>query len=625
MAMAITNAFLSGESLDAYQRMGAHELSRGLWQFRIWAPHAQAVAIEGSFSNWQPVALAPDPEAAGLWAGTLAARRGALYKVVVTGADGQVREKIDPFAFAFEPKPGTAAVLMDIPTHHWQDKVWLKRRRHHPPYARPLSIYEVHLGSFMRPGGRYLTYREAIMDLLPYVKEQGYTHLEFMPLMEHPLDASWGYQLMGYFAPTSRFGPPEDFLALVDAAHQMGLGVIMDWVPGHFIQNTDALARYDGTAQFEYQEAHRAANERWGTLNFDLGSPPVQSFLLSSANFWLSWAHLDGLRVDAVSNMLYLDYDSGKDTTRNELGGCEDLAGIAFLKRLNTAIFAQHPDVLMIAEESSSYPGVTKPVADGWLGFNYKWNMGWMNDTLRYFAMDPYARQAHIDWLTFSFVYLFDEQFILPFSHDEVVHGKRSLMNKMPGDRYNQFANLRVMVTWLMTHPGKKLLFMGGEFGQYLEWRDWSALEWAALSDRLNRGMQTFTRTLAQLYRTLPALFEQYHVPAGLTVTIGDQADVLSYIRWGKKRGDAAVIVLNLLPEERRGFFVPVPTSSIYEVVLNSESLVFGGTWTRLQRRLKPTGKPLRGQPDSVRVTLPAMGALILVPHRVGGAGMNGK
>ncbi|WP_225048904.1 1,4-alpha-glucan branching protein GlgB [Lacticaseibacillus kribbianus] len=606
--------FDRGEDFQSYRRFGAHEQSPGRWHFLVWAPNAAGVAIVGDFSDWAPRALAP-LAATGCWEGTLEAAAGQLYKVQVTGADGTVTNKIDPFGFAFEKKPGTAAILTDLPAFDWQDQAWQAAARRHASRAKPVNIYELHLGSFKRhEDGGYLTYREAIREVIPYVRRMGYTHLELMPLMEHPLDASWGYQLMGYFAPTSRFGTPADFLAFVDAAHRAGLGVIMDWVPGHFIRNADALATFDGTPTFEYQDPHRADNVRWGTWNFDLGKTQVQSFLISSALFWLQHCHLDGLRVDAVSNMLYMDYDAGKEQDRNRDGGRENLEGRAFLERLNGVVAKASPEAWMIAEESSAYPKVTAPLEDGGLGFSAKWNMGWMNDTLRYFAMDPYARRDHINLLTFSFVYMHDERFILPFSHDEVVHGKKSLMHKMPGDRYNQFANLRVMFVWLMTHPGKKLLFMGSEWGQFLEWRDWSELEWRDLADPLNAAMQVFTRTLNKLYAKTPALWLDDKTDAGITVTIGDRQDVLSFIRHGARPEDDVIVVMNLLPEERQHFAVPVPRAGIYTVLLNTESQHFGGTWVRLQRTLHSRDKPANGQPATVDVVLPAMGALLIAP-----------
>jgi len=425
-----------------------------------------------------------------------------------------------------------------------------------------------------------------------------------LPLTEHLLDASWGYQTFGYFAATSRFGPPEDFLHFVDAAHVAGLGVIMDWVPGHFIKNTDTLARFDGTPTFEYQDPHRAENVRWGTWNFDLGKTQVQSFLISSAMFWLKEARLDGLRVDAVSNMLYMNYDAGKEADTNVFGGTENLEGTAFLKRLNTVVGAIVPKRLMIAEESSAYPQVTAPVAAGGLGFDYKWNMGWMNDTLAFFARDPDERGQHLNGLTFSFVYMFNEHFILPFSHDEVVHGKQSLMHKMPGDRYNQFASLRTMLVWLMTYPGKKLLFMGSEWGQFLEWRDYSALEWRDLDDPLNHKMQTFTQTLNRLYQEQPSLWTNDSA-TGIQITQADSPIGLSFSRLGEQATDATVVAFNFLPGEHQHFKVAVPYPGRYQVLLNTESAVFGGTWTAVDATYVAVD-------HEIEVVLPAMGALVL-------------
>ena len=609
--------FGRGEDYQSYRRFGAHLVSPGVWQFLVWAPHAAGVAVVGDFSDWEPVALTPIGET-GCWQGQHAGDVGQLYKFHITTQAGEVIEKIDPYAFAFEKKPGTAAKLCDLPQHEWHDATWQAQQKQQPIYSRPLNIYEMHLGSFQRhEDGSYLSYQELAKLVIPYVKQMGYTHIELMPLMEHLLDASWGYQLMGYFAATSRFGAPEDFLAFVDAAHKAGLGVIMDWVPGHFIRNTDTLAQFDGTPTFEYQDPHRADNVRWGTWNFDLGKTQVQSFLISSAMYWLDHCHLDGLRVDAVSNMLYMDYDAGKENDRNVNGGRDNLEGQAFLKKLNTSVFAAHPEALMIAEESSAFPKVSAPIDMGGLGFNYKWNMGWMNDTLKYFEMDPYARRDHLNLLTFSWVYTYDEQFVLPFSHDEVVHGKKSLMHKMPGDRYNQFANLRVMFVWLMTHPGKKLLFMGSEWGQFLEWRDYSALEWVDLDDPMNAAMQEFTKTLNKLYKKRPSLWVNDHDPSGMQVTKGDGPEQLAYIRKGETANDFTIVVLNLMPEEIQDYPIAVPASGDYEIVLNTESYHFGGTWRRLQRTLHTTGEPMDGQLDQVRVVLPAMSALLIAPKKI--------
>ncbi len=613
--------FNSGQDFQSYHRFGAHEVEPNKWSFLVWAPHAQAVNVIGDFNDWQDTSLQLLGET-GCWYGELNATKGQLYKYRIVSLTGATEEKIDPYGFEFELKPGSAARLVDVPQIDWHDQEWLARRSQWQPYHEPLSIYEVHLGSFIRddqagPNTGYLTYQAAIDQLIPYVKELGYTHIEFLPLLEHPLDASWGYQLMGYFAPTSRFGNAEDFLRLVDAAHQAGLGIIMDWVPGHFIKNADMLAQFDGSPTFEYTDPHRAENVRWGTWNFDLGKAQVQSFLISSAMYWLDQCHLDGLRVDAVSNMLYLDYDLGKEHDRNQFNNRDNLEGIAFLKQLNTQVFAKHPDVLMIAEESSAYPQVSAPVSTGGLGFNYKWNMGWMNDTLKFFEEDPLYRHDDLNLLTFAFMYMNNEQFVLPFSHDEVVHGKKSLMHKMPGDRYNQFANLRTMFVWQMTFPGKKLLFMGSEWGQFLEWRDWSGLEWRDLEDSTNQRMQNFTKTLNHLYLDRPSLWQQDHQPEGIDITIADEPDVLSYIRYGTKSNDFTVVALNLAPIQREPFRIPVPSLGTYDIILNTENIDFGGTWTKWQATLTAQAGANHGQPACVEVILPAMGALIIVPRHL--------
>jgi len=590
--------FNKGELFESYTWLGVHELAPGNWQAVVWAPHALAVSIVGDFNDWQGQPLQAMPQT-GMFLGTFNGKHGDHYKFAVTGPDGQTQLKVDPFGFAFEPKPGDAALLADVPVIAWHDQSWWHQA---DDSQRPMNIYEVHLGSFMRQAeGQYQTYAQMQHSLIDYAVAQGYTHIELLPLTEHLLDASWGYQSFGYFAPTSRFGTPADFLRFVDAAHVAGLGVIMDWVPGHFIKNTDVLYQFDGTPTFEYQDPHRAENVRWGTWNFDLGKTQVQSYLISSAMFWLKVAHLDGLRVDAVSNMLYMNYDAGKENDVNVFGGNENLEGTAFLKRL-TSIVGQLPEHrLLIAEESSAYPKVTAPVADGGLGFDYKWNMGWMNDTLTFFEREPAERAAHLRQLTFSFVYMGNEHFVLPLSHDEVVHGKKSLMHKMPGDRYNQFANLRLLMVWLMTFPGKKLLFMGSEWGQFLEWRDYSGLEWVDLADSLNHGMQVFTRTLNHLYLTEPGLWA---ADDAMTITQADSPVGLSFSR-GQSPANTVVVVFNFLPGEHQHLTVKVPYPGRYRVLVNTENQQFGGTWTK-------TAATYVAATDEIEVLLPALGALIL-------------
>ncbi|MFC6181414.1 1,4-alpha-glucan branching protein GlgB [Lactiplantibacillus daowaiensis] len=620
-AAAPSYLFNTGALFRSQDYFGCHWETAKQVSFRVWAPQATAVQVVGSFNDWQATTPMTMIGTTGIWTTTISGVKvGDLYKFQVTGADGQVHLKIDPFARQFEKKPGDAAVVIAPTEMAWHDSLWMARRKKSRPANRPINIYEVHLGSWRRHADdQYETYQELAAALIPYVKKMGYTHIELMPVMEHLLDASWGYQQLGYFAPTSRFGSQQDFLAFIDQCHRANLGVIVDWVPGHFIRNYDALYQYDGTPTFEYQDPDRANNRRWGAWNFDLGKTQVQSFLISSALFWLTDCHLDGLRVDAVSNMLYLDYDEGREGQVNQYGDNRNLKGIAFLQRLNTVVFQQHPDVLMIAEESSAYPQVTGRVDQGGLGFNYKWNMGWMHDTLDFFSMDPLYRHDHFNLLTFAFVYMFDEQFILPFSHDEVVHGKKSLMHKMPGDRYNQFANLRTMLTYMAAFPGKQLNFMGSEWGQFLEWRDWSQLEWVDLEDELNHKMQHFTQTLNQVYDQNRPLWELDHEAAGLRYTYTDdpESSTMAFIRQAKRKYSFVVAAFNFVPVERRHYRIGVPYVGRYDLLLNTEAQAFGGTWTKLETTFTAVAEPYHGQPASFDVTLPAMGALLIRPRQV--------
>lgn len=612
--------FNTGAGFNSQDYLGCHLAASGRAVFRVWAPHAKAVGVVGDFNDWQPSALKL-LGATGIWQGQVPnVHAGQLYKFQITTPTGQVQLKIDPFAQQFERKPGDAAVVVEPMTMRWHDSLWLARRKKSRAANRPINIYEVHLGSWRRHlDGSYYTYAELAAELIPYVKQRGYTHIELMPVMEHLLDASWGYQQLGYFAPTSRFGKRDSFLSFVDQCHQANIGVFVDWVPGHFIRNYDVLYQYDGTPTFEYADPERANNRRWGAWNFDLGKTQVQSFLISSAEYWLDQCHLDGLRVDAVSNMLYCDYDEGREGQVNQYGDNRNLEGIAFLQKLNTTVLTHHPDILMIAEESSAYPQVTGSVANGGLGFNYKWNMGWMHDTLDFFMMDPLYRHDHFNLLTFAFVYMFDERFILPFSHDEVVHGKKSLMHKMPGDRYNQFANLRTMLTYMAAFPGKQLNFMGSEWGQFLEWRDWSALEWVDLKDDLNHRMQQFTTQLNAVYRHNRPLWEQDHDPAGIIYTHTDDPDssTMGFIRQAKRKYSFVVAAFNFVPVERQDYRIGVPYRGRYELLLNTEAQAFGGTWTKLETTFTAVDKPYRGQPASFTVTLPAMGALLIRPVKV--------
>ncbi|MGT2742021.1 1,4-alpha-glucan branching protein GlgB [Streptococcus plurextorum] len=603
-----------GENFHAHLYFGAQAKEEG-YLFRVWAPHAQSIAVIGDFSQWRDAPIFLTKNDAGVWEGYVSqAQTGQLYKYLVTRQDGQVIEKIDPFARAFEARPGTAAILSPLPQYQWHDGLWLGRRKRFGFRKRPLNIYELHPGSWKKDiQGNPYTFKQLTAELIPYLVEMNYTHVELMPVMAHPLDMSWGYQLMGYFALEHSYGSPKDFQAFVDTCHQHNIGVILDWVPGHFTQNDDALAYFDGTPTFEYQDPDRAKNVRWGALNFDLGKNQVQSFLISSALFWIEHYHIDGIRVDAVSNMLYRDYDDGP-WTPNQFGGNRNIEGYDFLRRLNGIIKDRHPDVMMIAEESTADTPITASLSEEGLGFDYKWNMGWMNDILRFYETDPIYRQYEFNLVTFSFMYAFNERFILPFSHDEVVHGKKSMMHKMWGDRYNQFAALRCLYTYQICHPGKKLLFMGSEFGQFLEWKYNHELEWGDLSseDQLNLKMKEFTSQLNAFYKNQRALWQNDETYSGIDIIDADNRaeSVLSFIRKDDK-GDFLVCVFNMTPVERPNFTIGVPIAGIYEEVLNTELEDFGGVWKETNPDTTTSPEQWKDYQQTLSFTLPAMGASV--------------
>ena len=616
--------FNHGNHEAAYQFLGCHKVDQdGVtgYRFAIWAPNAANVYIQGDFNHWQNEPLSHIE--AGVWAGIIeGAERSQCYKVGIDHGNGHIEYKIDPFGFNFEIAPKDATVVWGLEDFEWSDQVWMNQQWRKNSVHSPLNIYEVHAGSWRRhPDGRTYTFAELAESLIPYVKEMGYTHIEMMPLMDHPLDASWGYQITGYYAVCGRYGTLEEFKDFVNQAHQAGIGVIMDWVPGHFCRNANALAYYDGTPTFEYQDVNRANNVGWGTLNFDLGKNQVQSFLISNAMFWLKECHLDGLRVDAVSNMLYLDFDQGP-WTPNEDGSNHNRQGVAFLQKLNTTIKDHLPHVLMIAEESTDWKGITHAVSEGGLGFDYKWNMGWMNDTLRFFETDPYYRPQNFRLITFVFMYQYNERYVLPFSHDEVVHGKKSLLDKIPGNRETQFETLRLLHGYMMAQPGKKLHFMGNELGQYLEWRYYSELEWKDLSFEFNREYQHYMKTLNQIGKDYKALHYYDTEPAGLTVLDADNVEqaVLTMMRQGKAKRDFLIIALNFIPVERQEYRIGVPYKGEYEVLLNSQMQEFGGRWTENLPVMKTEEVPHDGQPYSIVTTVPSLGVLYIKPKRVYGA-----
>lgn len=611
--------FTTGENFYSQHLLGAHRMKAG-YVFRVWAPNAQNVWLVGDFNQWDDSLPMTKRSESGIWEITTnQPQERQHYKFKVKQADGREIMKIDPYAIYFEERPGTAAVLYTVPAKKWRDGLWQGRKKRQNQFKRPLNIYEVHASSWKHHAdGTPYRFSELKDELIPYLKQMGYTHIEFMPLMEHPLGTSWGYQLIGYFALSAYYGTPEEFQDFVEACHLENIGVLVDWVPGHFCVNDDCLAYYDGTPTFEYQDADRAKNVRWGAINFDLGKPQVQSFLLSSALFWIEFYHIDGIRVDAVSNMIYRDYDQGVWQPNHE-GGNRNYEGYYFLQKLNAVVKLAHPEVMMIAEESTSETKVTGLIEEGALGFDYKWNLGWMNDVLRFYQMDPIFRKDHLSLLSFSFMYRMNENYILPLSHDEVVHGKRSLMHKMWGDRYKQFSQLRNLYTYMMTHPGKKLLFMGSEWGQFLEWKYDHGLEWVDLSDELNQRMQQFTKTLNELYKQERSLWEIEDKEESLVVIDADNLaeTTLTYLRQGKTKKDFVIVVLNLTPVERHDFAIGVPYEGTYREVLNTERDSFGGTWTQNNQDQQTEAIPFKEYPYQIKTILPALGALIIKPEKI--------
>lgn len=609
--------FGTGENFHLQNYLGVHELEgEEGFIFRVWAPHAEQIQVIGDFTGWFDEPLDMTKNHIGVWEATSdLPEEGQLYKFLVKRKGGQVVEKMDPFATYLEPRPGTGAVIRKKKTKKWKDGLWMGRRKRFGFQKRPVNIYEAHASSWkLKEDGQPYTFKELKEELIPYLVEMNYTHVEFMPLMAHPLGMSWGYQLMGYFAFEHTYGTPEDFQDFVEACHQNNIGVLVDWVPGHYTQNDDALAYFDGTPTFEYQDYDRAHNYRWGALNFDLGKNQVQSFLISSALYWIENYHIDGIRVDAVSNMLYLDYDEGP-WMPNKDGGNRNLEGYGFLQKLNREIKKRYPDVMMVAEESTAATPITQPIEEGGLGFDFKWNMGWMNDILKFYEEDPVYRQYDFNLMTFSFMYCFNENYVLPFSHDEVVHGKKSMMHKMWGDRYNQFAGLRNLYAYQLCHPGKKLLFMGSEFGQFLEWKFDYQLEWNNLEDEMNQKMQAFTSHMNGFYKDHKSLWQIDDSYDGIEIIDADNRaeSVLSFIRKDDKgdKGDFLVCVFNLAPVERQDFTIGLPVAGIYQEVLNTEMEEFGGVWKKGNPETRTQKAKWKDYENTLSFTLPALGASI--------------
>ncbi len=616
--------FHEGQCFESYGFFGAHIQERnGIvgTNFCVWAPHANQVSVVGNFNSWNGENHQMERmNEEGIWTLFIANLGvGELYKYEIITKTGTSILKADPYAFYSEVRPNSASIIYDLSGYKWSDQKWRRRKRRKQPYDNPISIYEVHLGSWkVKENGDLLSYSELAKELIPYVIEHGFTHIELLPIVEHPYDRSWGYQGTGYYSVTSRFGTPHEFMSFVNECHEADIGVIIDWVPGHFCKDAHGLYMFDGEPTFEYYHEKDRENYEWGTANFDLGKPEVQSFLISNAIFWVEYFHIDGFRVDAVANMLYWP-------NSNEL--VENHHAVQFLKKLNEAVFARDPDILMIAEDSTDWPMVTAPTSSGGLGFNYKWNMGWMNDILTYMETSPEQRHNFHHKVTFSLLYAFSENFILPFSHDEVVHGKKSLLNKMPGDYWQKFAQLRLLYGYMITHPGKKLLFMGGEFGQFDEWKDLEQLDWFLDDYEMHSKIRTYYKELMQLYRKQKALFELDHVESGFEwIDVNNlEQSIFSFIRKGKKENDLLVIICNFKPIVYHDYKIGVPLETEYVEVLNSDDARYGGSNQVNKRNIKAAVGEMHGKPFNLSVTVPPYGIVVFRAVKKRGEKANGK
>jgi 1,4-alpha-glucan branching enzyme len=616
--------FREGNQFRLYNKLGSHRMvaeeKEGVC-FAVWAPNAERVNLIGNFNGWDreshPLSVRWD--SSGIWEGFVPGlEKGEIYKYHIQSKhNGYIVEKGDPFAFHWELSPRTASAFWDL-DYTWNDREWMENRYRFNDLGAPISVYEVHLGSWRRvpeEGNRPLTYREMAGLLVEYVKQMGFSHVEFLPVMEHPFYGSWGYQTVGYFAPTSRYGSPQDFMALVDLLHQNGIGVILDIVPSHFPSDEHGLVYFDGTHLYEHEDPRKGFHPDWKSYIFNYGRNEVRNFLISNALFWLDKYHVDGLRIDAVASMLYLDYSRNEgEWVPNEFGGRENLEAIQFLKRMNTVIYEYHPDVQTIAEESTAWPMVTRPTYVGGLGFGLKWNMGWMNDTLVYFQKDPIHRKFHHDNLTFSLLYAFTENFELSLSHDEVVHGKGSLLGKMAGDFWQKRANLRLLLGFMWTHPGKKLLFMGGEFGQWNEWNHEQSLDWHLLDYPEHRGIQRWVQDLNRAYQNVPALHQVDFDPEGFRwVDCNDvETSVISFLRMGRSGNDMVLVVCNFTPVPRHDYHIGVPVPGTWKEILNSDAHEYGGGGMGNLGGRDSQPIPYHGYENSLSLTLPPLGIITL-------------
>ncbi|GJM33002.1 MAG: 1,4-alpha-glucan branching enzyme GlgB [Saprospiraceae bacterium] len=614
--------FKSGKHFRIYEKLGSHIIELdGQWgtHFAVWAPNAGSVSVVGDFNSWKRNAhpLSSRWDQSGIWEGFIpGVGKGTLYKYHIHAQDGRHLEKGDPFALFWEIPPNTASIVWEM-NYDWQDKDWMANRKNISGLDKPYSVYEVHLGSWKKKlgGMESLTYHELADELVAYVKDMGFTHIELMPVMEHPYFPSWGYQVTGYFAPTSRFGTPEDFMYMMDKFHQAGIGVILDWVPSHFPTDAHGLADFDGTHLYEHADPRKGFHPDWKSAIFNYGRNEVRSFLVSNALFWLDRYHADGLRVDAVASMLYLDYsrDEGQ-WIPNQYGGNENLEAISLLREFNEAVYKEYPDTVTIAEESTAWSGVSRPTYTGGLGFSQKWMMGWMHDTLKYFKQDPIHRRYHHNDITFSLVYAYSENFMLPLSHDEVVHGKGSLMQRMPGDEWQRFANLRLLFGYMFTHPGTQLLFMGAEFGQTSEWNIEDGLAWKLLEYKFHKGAQQWVKTLNEFYKSRPAFYENQFDQEGFEwIDLGDHENsVLSYMRKGKNPDETLIVICNFTPVIRQDYRIGLPGTGNWKEVLSSDSKDFGGTGLNHNAKLKTEKEPWHGRTHSLKLALPPLSVIVL-------------
>lgn len=615
--------FHEGSNSNAYEYFGSHRKNKNTVVFRVWAPDAKNVSVTGDFNDWSQTEnpMKPLKNSGGVWEAEIKnIKPYDMYKYCITAADGRTLMKCDPYGFHMETRPGTATKYYEIDDcYEWHDEKWVEGRNGKNIYESPVNIYEIHAGSWKQyDDGNFYSYRALADALVPYVKKMGYTHIEFMPLTEYPFDGSWGYQVTGYFAATSRYGEPKDLMYLVDKCHENGIGVILDWVPAHFPKDANGLYEFDGGPLYEYSDPRKGEHYGWGTRVFDFGKNEVRSFLMSSASFWLKKYHLDGIRIDAVASMLYLDYDrKDGEWVPNKNGGNENLEAVEFLQKLNENIFRDFPYAMMIAEESTSWPMVTKPVFSGGLGFNFKWNMGWMNDILRYFSLDGFFRKYNHDCITFSMFYAFSENFVLPISHDEVVHGKKSLIDKMPGSYDEKFAGVRAFLGYMMAHPGKKLMFMGQEFGQFIEWNYEKGLDWLLLDYPKHRALQNYFKKINEFYKANPAFWQIDYSWEGFSWISSDDKDnsVIAFRRIDEK-GKEIIVVCNFTNVERCDYRIGIPKKGAYKIVFNSDDVDFGGEGKGNKGKLKTELINMHGFEQSISLDLPPMSAIYIKKTR---------